>query len=247
MHGGRAPTAEIFPDAALLGLPRGKRTGSAGEGRLPQRPGSLWYRELRRLLREKTHNTRAVFSVVWDLSPAPPLLPSTSNPLNILNLQASSQLNMYKRRSQTGFKKSNLYSSQNIFKKKSLLKGGTNYVRDNTFKICIEITNQTFPYDSKVQNTTLKGIQTALLYITVLVAQNVLTFQKHKPNLFFFYHHLSNISCIHVHDSFMHYFYTRLKYTHGKMSKEGRNGQACGRDLPLSEGSWNCGSQDYTN
>ena len=91
--------------------------------------------------------------------------------------------------------KSNLYSSQNIFKKKSLLKGGTNYIRHNTLKICIEITNQTFPYDSKVQNTTLKGIQTALLYITVLVAQNVLTFQKHKPNLFLFfcfYHHLSN-------------------------------------------------------
>lgn len=39
--------------------------------------------------------------------------------------------------------KSNLYSSQNIFKKKSLLKGwGTNYIRHNTLKICIEITNQ---------------------------------------------------------------------------------------------------------
>lgn len=78
-------------------------------------------------------------------------------------------------------------------------------------------------HDSKVQNTTLKGVQTALLYITVWVAENVRTSRKHKPNLFWFFCCLSlpplvkytTYTCawpIHA------CFYTRGEYTHGKMS-----------------------------
>ena len=120
--------------------------------------------------------------------------------------------------------KSNLYSSQNIFKKKSLRKGwGTNYIRHNTLKICIEITNQTCLYDSKVKNKTLKGVRTALLYITVWVARNVLIFQKHEPNLFWSFFCLflpPLVKCIMYTCAWLIHAcsYTRVEYTHGKMS-----------------------------
>ena len=178
-------------------------------------------------------------------------LPSTSNPHNIFNLQASSQPRVLRKMEPDRIYKSNLYSSQNIFKKKSLLKGwGTNYIRHNTLKICIEITNQTCLHDSKVQNTTLKGVQTALLYITVWVAENVWTFRKHKPNLFWFfllfvclYHHLSNTQRIHVHDPFMHAFTQEENTPTAKWVRdEGKVGY-----LPLPEGCWNLGRQDCAN
>lgn len=46
----------------------------------------------------------------------------------------------------------------------------------------------------------IKRHSTALLYITVLVAQNVLTFQIHQQNCFYTW---SNTLFIHMHDSFM--------------------------------------------
>lgn len=46
----------------------------------------------------------------------------------------------------------------------------------------------------------IKRHSTALLYITVLVAQNVLTFQIHQQNCFYTW---SNTLFIHLHDSFM--------------------------------------------
>lgn len=77
---------------------------------------------------------------------------------------------------------------------------GTNYIRHNTFKICIEITNHTYPYDSKVQNTTLKGIQNSSS-----IHHSASDISK-TQTCFCFYHHLSNTSRIQVHDSFMHVF-----------------------------------------
>lgn len=101
-----------------------------------------------------------------------------------------------------------------------------------------------FPCDSKVQNTTLKGVQTVLLYITVLVAQNVLTFQKHKPNLFFVLPPLVKYikyTCAWLTHACV---YTRFKHTHGKVSK-GKTGQARGtwHVATLRWGLWNCGRQ----
>lgn len=73
---------------------------------------------------------------------------------------------MYKRWSQTGFTKVTCIPAKIPLKRNPFYRR-TNYIRPNTFKICIEITNQTFPYDSKVQNTTSKGIQTAFIHHSV--------------------------------------------------------------------------------
>lgn len=94
-------------------------------------------------------------------------------------------------------------------------------------------------HDTKVQNTTLKGIQTALLYITALVAQNVLTFQKHTPNLVLIFLllfttacHIQNVyicmthSCIFLHKIKIHPWQNE----HGMKGRWGT--------YPLPEGCW---------
>lgn len=143
-------------------------------------------------------------------TPRPALTPASNR--RVFNLWARSQRRMYKRWSQTGFTKVTCIPAKISLKRKiPFLKGGgeTNYVRHNTFKICIEITNQAFPCDSKVQNTTLKGIQTALLYITVLVAQDGLTCQKREPN--FCFYHRCQIHTVYVCMTHSCIFYTRVK------------------------------------
>lgn len=140
--------------------------------------------------RRKPQKRKAVLPVT---GAHPPTRPHSRLPSSCLQPPGQESTKTVQKMEPDRIYKSNLYSSQNLFKKKNpFSKGGgrgreTNYVRHNTFKICIEITNQAFPCDSKVQNTTLKGIQTALLYITVLVAQDGLTCQKREPN-FCFYH-----------------------------------------------------------
>lgn len=185
---------------------------------LTQRPGNsdqFGTRSCERPQRRKPQKRKAVLPVTGAPPPPPrPALTPASN-RRVFNLRARSQRRVYKRCSQTGFTKVTCIPAKISLKRKiPFLKGGggareTNYVRHNTFKICIEITNQAFPCDSKVQNTTLKGIQTALLYITVLVAQDGRTCQQREPN--FCFYHRCQTHTVYVCMTHSCIFYTRVK------------------------------------
>lgn len=123
--------------------------------------------------------------------------------------------------------------------------GGANYIRHNTLKIYIEITNQTFPYDSKVQNNIKRHSNSSFIHHSVSGTKRT-DISKTQTKLVFVVLFLPPLvkyimyTCawlIHA------YFYTRLKYTHGKWAwNEGKVGY-----LPLPEGCWNLGRQDCAN